>query len=127
MIKYLGVDWGEKRIGLALADSENGISTPFKVVSSPSALLKVVSDEKINFLVIGNPKKMSGKDTDNPNFLRFINFIENNINRDEIRVVLIDERLSSVQADSIMNKKINNNRDSLSAMIILQSYLDRKW
>ncbi len=126
MIKYLGVDWGEKRIGLALADSENGISTPFKVVSSPSALLKVVSDEKINFLVIGNPKKMSGKDTDNPNFLRFINFIENNINRDEIRVVLIDERLSSVQADSIMNKKINNNRDSLSAMIILQSYLDRK-
>lgn len=126
MIKYLGVDWGEKRIGLALADSENGISTPFKVVSSPSALLKVVSDEKINFLVIGNPKKMSGKDTDNPNFLRFINFIENNINRDEIGVVLIDERLSSVQADSIMNKKINNNRDSLSAMIILQSYLDRK-
>lgn len=126
MIKYLGIDWGEKRIGLALADSENKISTPFKTVSSPSAVLEIIAQEGINFLVIGNPRKMSGEKTDNPDFLRFIKFIKNNINSDEVKIVLVDERLSSVQADSVMNKKINKDRDSLSAMIILQSYLDQK-
>jgi len=127
MIKYLGVDWGEKRIGLALANSENRISTPFKTVFSPSALLELVEEEGINFLVIGNPRKMSGQESDNKNFLRFINFIEKELSGKGIQIALIDERLSSLQADSIMNKKMNSNRDSLAAMIILQSYLDKRW
>lgn len=126
MIKYLGVDWGEKRIGLALANSENKISTPFKTVSSPSALLELVKKEGIGFLVIGNPKKMSGQESDNKNFLRFINFIEKELVGKEVKMILIDGRLSSLQADSIMNKKMNDNRDSLAAMIILQSYLDKR-
>lgn len=126
MIKYLGVDWGEKRIGLALANSENKISTPFKTVSSPSALLELAKKEKINFLVIGNPRKMNGQESDNKNFLRFINFIERELTGRDIGIILIDERLSSLQADSIMNKKMNDNRDSLAAMIILQSYLDKR-
>lgn len=126
MIKYLGVDWGEKRIGLALANSENRISTPFKTVFSPSALLELVEEEGINFLVIGNPRKMSGQESDNKNFLRFINFIEKDLSGKDIQIVLVDERLSSLQADSIMNKKMNSNRDSLAAMIILQSYLDKR-
>jgi putative Holliday junction resolvase len=126
MIKYLGVDWGEKRIGLALANSENRISTPFKTVFSPSALLELVEEEGINFLVIGNPRKMSGQESDNKNFLRFINFIEKELSGKGIQIALIDERLSSLQADSIMNKKMNSNRDSLAAMIILQSYLDKR-
>lgn len=126
MVRYLGVDWGEKRIGLALANSENRISTPFKTVVSPTSLLNLIKEEKINFLVIGEPKKMSGESANNKKFLRFIEILRENLKKEDIKIVFVDERLSSVEADSIMNKKINDNRDSLSAMIILQSYLDRK-
>ncbi len=69
---------------------------------------------------------MSGESADNKKFLRFIEILRENLKKEDIKIVFVDERLSSVEADSIMNKKINDNRDSLSAMIILQSYLDRK-
>ena len=69
---------------------------------------------------------MSGESADNKKFLRFIEILRETLKNEDIKIVFVDERLSSVEADSIMNKKINDNRDSLSAMIILQSYLDRK-
>lgn len=126
MKKYLGIDWGEKRIGLALADSENKISTPFKTVSSPAFLIELIKKEKIACVVIGEPKKMSGDKANNARFIKFVEFIKNKLADLNLEIILIDERLSSIQADSIMNKKMNDNRDSLAAMIILQSYLDKK-
>ena len=119
--RYLGIDWGEKRIGLALGDSENKLATPFKVAENISDLVKIIKEEKVDALVIGLPKKMSGDKTINPKFTNFLKILKEKI---EIEIFLIDERLSSVQADTLKNKKIGQQRDSVSAMIILQNYFD---
>lgn len=121
--KYLGVDWGEKRIGLALGDSENRLATPFKVAENISDLVKIIKEEKVEALVIGLPKKMSGEKNINPKFNSFLKILKEKI---EIEIFLIDERLSSVQADTLKNKKIGQQRDSVSAMIILQNYFDHE-
>lgn len=119
--RYLGIDWGEKRIGLALGDGENKLATPFKVAENISDLVKIIKEEKVDALVVGLPKKMSGDKTINPKFTNFLKILKEKI---EIEIFLIDERLSSVQADTLKNRKIGQQRDSVSAMIILQNYFD---
>ncbi len=127
MINYLGVDWGEKRIGLALANEENFLATPFKVVENVSELLKIIEEEKINELVIGLPKTMKTGGVDNIKFKKFIIILEKKIADKKVEINFIDERLSSVQADSLCVGKTKTSRDCVSAMIILQSYLDKKY
>jgi putative holliday junction resolvase len=125
MRRYLGIDWGERRIGLALADGENMISTPFKTVNDIKSLILVIKEENINTLIIGQPKSMKDSKIVNPKYLKFLEVLKNRIEGLNLDIFFIDERLTSLEADSIMNKKMNNNRDSLAAMIILQSYLDK--
>lgn len=119
--KYLGVDWGEKRIGLALGDSENKIATPFKVVESLSVLVEVIEKEKIDVIVLGLPKKMNGNQDLNPKFTSFFKLLKAKV---KTEIVLFDERLTSVQADTLKVKKIKQERDAISAMLILQNYFD---
>ncbi|HKM40674.1 MAG TPA: Holliday junction resolvase RuvX [Patescibacteria group bacterium] len=121
--KYLGLDWGEKRIGLSIADSENRVALPLKTINNFQELLEVVKEEGIDFLVIGQPKKMSGDEANQPLFLKFLDLLRKN----NFSFFLIDERLSSVQADSLRVKEFKFDRDALSAMIILQSYLDKTY
>ena len=128
MKNYLGIDWGEKRIGLALADSDNNIATPFKTIENISKLLEIIKEEEINELVVGLPKKMSGEQADNVKFMKFVEILKKRLVDKKVKINFIDERLSSVQADSLTFKGIKQlGRDSLSAMIILQSFLDRNY
>ena len=128
MKNYLGIDWGEKRIGLAMADNENNIATPFKTIENISKLLEIIKEEEINELVIGLPKKMSGDKTDNVKFMKFVEILKEKLIEKKIKINFIDERLSSVQADTLTVKGIKQQgRDSLSAMIILQVFLDRNY
>ncbi len=121
---YLGIDWGEKRIGLALADEEIGIASPFKTVSSLAELVKVIEDEEIDVAVIGSPQKMSGAKANNPKWLEFIKQLEKKIT---CQLVFLDERLSSLAADALVgSKKTKANRDEIAAAIILQGYLDKQ-
>jgi putative Holliday junction resolvase len=128
MKNYLGIDWGEKRIGLAIADSENNIATPFKTIENISELVEIIKEEEINELVIGLPKKMSGEKADNVKFIKFVEILKEKLVERKTKINFIDERLSSVQADTLTVKGIKQQgRDSLSAMIILQSFLDRNY
>lgn len=128
MKNYLGIDWGEKRIGLALADSDNNIATPFKTIENISKLLEIIKEEEINELVVGLPKKMSGEQADNIKFMKFVEILKKRLVDKKVKINFIDERLSSVQADSLTFKGVKQlGRDSLSAMIILQSFLDRNY
>ena len=120
-IKYLGIDWGEKRIGLALGDSETGLALPFKVVGDLPELLKVIDVEKIDEIVLGEPKKMSGEAA-NDSWQGFFKDLRSAVS---IPVHLLDERMSSLEADALPGEKGDKAaRDSVAAMIILQSYLD---
>ena len=122
--KYLGVDWGEARIGLALADGETKIATPFKTAASVEDVARVVEEEEIDVVVVGRPSQISNFQFPiSKQFKNFLNELKSKIN---IPVELIDERLSSKAADALAgNKKTKANRDEIAAMIILQTYLDK--
>jgi len=121
---YLGVDWGEKRIGLALADSETKIATPFKVVGNVEEVVLAVESEQIDVVVLGKPYQISNlKLPISKQFEDFFSELKSKIN---ITIELVDERLSSKAADALVgNKKTKSSRDEIAAMIILQSYLDK--
>jgi putative Holliday junction resolvase len=122
---YLGVDWGEKRIGLALADGELRIATPFKTVANLKELAVVAKEEMVDILVLGKPMKMRGEEDGlNPDFLKFFDDLEGTL--PDVKIELIDERLTSQEADArVGDKKIKASRDEVAAMIILQNYLDK--
>ncbi len=120
---YLGVDWGAKRIGLSLGDSETKMATPFKTVSGLHDLVETVNEENADVLVIGQPIKMRGiKEGLAPEYLEFIDELKDKLPGKEI--VLVDERLSSKAADALPGGALKASRDEVAAMIILQSYLD---
>jgi putative Holliday junction resolvase len=124
LMKYLGIDWGEKRIGLALADSETKLATPFKTVEDADEIVKATKDEQIDIIVLGKPYQISNLQLPiSKQFEEFLNELKNKTN---IAIELVDERLSSKAADALVgNKKTKANRDEIAAMLILQSYLDK--
>jgi putative Holliday junction resolvase len=93
--KYLGIDWGEKRIGLATADSEVGLALPLKTVANLAEVLSAAKEEETDIIVLGMPKKMSGAAADNPLWLNFLEQLKSHSGR---MVVLADERLTSQAA-----------------------------
>jgi len=125
IIKYLGVDWGEKRIGLAFGDSESGVAVPFRVVASISEIFKAVKDEEVDEVVIGTPLKMQNVELRMQNeFLEFLELLKKKV---DVPVTLIDERLSSKGVDNLKgDKKSKAERDAVAAMLILQTYIDTK-
>lgn len=122
---YLGVDWGEARIGLALADSEINLATPFKTVPSLTELLQTIKEEMVDCVVVGQPIKMRGESEGvSSQFTAFLNKLKEFL--PDMEIVLVDERLSSQAADSLPgDRKTKSSRDEMAAMIILQSYLDK--
>jgi len=125
-IRLIGIDWGEKRLGGALAESEVCLATPFMVAANLSELLHIITAEKIDLIVLGEPQKMRGKTNDiNPQFKEFLRLLKT---KTDLRIELIDERLSSKNVDALVgSKKTKAPRDAVAAMIILQSYLDQTY
>lgn len=124
IINYLGIDWGEKRIGLATADSEVNLALPLKTVASLVEVLAVLKEEETNIIVLGDPQKMNGEVANNPLWLNFYGQLKE---RSGLKIELIDERLSSLAADALGGEdKEKAGRDEIAAALILQNYLDRR-
>jgi len=124
-IIYLGIDWGSVRIGLALGDSETGMASPYGIVSGLDEVMKVIEKEEVEKIVLGKPMMLSGSDE---NLMSgFVKFVEKLKKKTKLPIELIDERLSSKAADALVgDKKTKAGRDAVAAMLILQSYFDRK-
>lgn len=123
-IKYLGVDWGEKRLGLAISEPGLNMAVPFGTVSSLAEVLELIKQEEISLVVLGYPQKLSGAESDNPLFLKFLEELKA---QSPVPIELIDERLSSKAADSLPGeKKEKAGRDEIAAMLILEAYLEKK-
>ncbi|MBI4812519.1 Holliday junction resolvase RuvX [Candidatus Falkowbacteria bacterium] len=123
-MKYLGIDWGEKRIGLALGDDETKIATPFKVVGGLEEVLKVIREEEIDVMVVGKPISIFNFQFSIFN-KKFNKFIEELRKKAGVSVEFMDERLTSKAADALGGtKKTKAPRDAVAAMLILQSYFD---
>ncbi len=117
----LGIDWGKARIGLALGNIATRMASPFKNVANLEELEKVIAEEKIEHLVIGEPvnSQVGGLDPDFSAFLKMIT------DKTKLPISLVDERFSSQAADSLdPNARKEGNRDAIAAMLILQSYFD---
>ena len=134
MGRALGIDFGTKRVGLALSDRSNIIASPYKTLNYVSEknlitqLETIISKNDIEILVLGLPINMKGEDTAQTMKVRNFKEILSTL---RIPIVYEDERLSSVSAiNSLMlqNVKTGHNKpeiDKTAAAIILQQYLDK--
>ena len=135
MGRILAIDYGTKRVGLAVTDPARIIATPLTTVHSKEliAFLKDYEEnEGIELFVVGLPKNLANSDTDLTQAVR--NFVTH-LKRvfPDKRVVTIDERFTSKIAFEAMlsggmKKKERRNKeniDKISATIILQSFLEQ--
>ena len=131
-MKYLAMDLGTKRLGLAISTS-GVLTTPYKLISfktyeeARDEVIKIIEKENITCLVLGLPKNMDNS----MGFAseRSLNFKKLLEEKCSLPVNLVDERLSTVEAESILiennysRAKRKNVIDELSACIILDTYL----
>ena len=133
MSKFLAIDYGKKKTGIAITDSLNIIAPPLTTVETSnlnSFLKKIIDKEQIVKVIVGDPKNLDNNLTDIS--LEVDTFI-NNLKKifQKIEVIRIDERFTSKMAKqailfSGVNKKRRQDKtlvDQVSATIILQSYL----
>lgn len=130
----LSLDYGEKRIGVAIGNSELKTSTPVKPVKNTDkksllANLKEIIDEyEVTFVVMGFPLNMDGSES---LMSKRVNKFKNLIKTETgLEVKLIDERLTSFEAKEMLKtsrgdiRKSKDLIDSVSAHIILTEYLE---
>jgi len=129
-MNFLGVDYGEKRIGFATGSDETKIASPFLILENRGhnylleEIKKICAEENIGKIVVGMPLTMkSEKGPEAKEVLRFVDFLKNNLS---LAVETEDERFSSAMVDKLMAESGVKERDAVAAMIILQSYFDKK-
>lgn len=121
--RYLGIDYGTQRIGLALGDSESKIAIPFKTVADLNEVAAIIKDEEVDEIVVGLPLTMNSEAGHMKEAVD--KFIAELIALVGLPVKEIDERLTSKAADALLGKRDKANRDAVAAMVILQTYLDK--
>ena len=123
-MKILGVDYGTKRIGLAITDADATMAFPHSVIKNDNKILenfsKVISDNDVKAIIIGESKNY--KMEDNLIMEDIINLKKVLEKEFDLEVDLHPEVLTSAQAEFIQGK--NDMIDASAASIILQSYLD---
>lgn len=134
-MKILGIDMGERRIGLALSDplgyTAQGLNTI--QIKNPEdvcdKLMDVIKEKKVELLVFGLPKNMNG--TLGPQAKKVQEYADKLKQLSGLPVDFEDERLSTVSAEQVLlmadqsRAKRKKAIDRMAAVIILQSYLDR--
>ena len=134
MARALGIDFGEKRVGLALSDKLNIIASPYKTIQyvSETELINqiktIVIEKEIGIFVIGLPLNMKGQDSAQTKKVRSFKKL---LSKLELPIVYEDERFSSIIAKNslvLQNVKTGHNKseiDRTAAAIILQQFLDK--
>jgi putative Holliday junction resolvase len=123
-MKVLGIDYGEKRIGLAISDETRTFARELDILSPKefwSSVNQLIENHQIIKIVVGWPLNMSGQETKKT--LEVKSFKEKLEKQLKITVEIMDERLSSQMAEHLPGGK--KNVDSLAAQIMLQNYLDK--
>ncbi|HPT22463.1 MAG TPA: Holliday junction resolvase RuvX [Bacteroidales bacterium] len=136
MGRIIGIDYGKKRIGLAVTDPLQIFASPLNTVS-PNEFYNFIEDylktEKVDAFVIGYPVQMNNQPSESVNYINpFIRRLKKTY--PEINVHLVDERFTSQMAlrtmiDGGVKKGDRQNKsmvDKISASIILQSFLDNR-
>lgn len=136
MSRILGIDYGEKRLGIAISDETRTIASGLEVYERRSLeedlqhLREVIEREKVERVVLGLPLNMDG--SEGPKAREVRAFKEELESRLHIPVELVDERLTTQEAERVLleadlsRRRRREVRDQLAAVLILQSYLNRQ-
>ena len=135
-MRTLGMDLGTKTLGLAISDKQGIIASPYKLIKynnmddAVNEVLKIIEKEKVENLVLGLPKNMNNSlGFASERSLNFKKLLEEKTN---LKIELIDERLSTIEAERVLldydmsRKKRKEHIDNTAAAIILDTYLRRE-
>lgn len=127
MKKYLGIDFGNKRVGLATSDDLGQMAFPYLVILNDKNLLEkieeIIKKKNITDIVIGESKNYAGESNKIMTEIeKFVNVLKE---KTKLNVFLEPEFMTSSQAEQIQGK--NDMHDASAATIILQSYLDKNF
>jgi putative Holliday junction resolvase len=144
-VRWLGIDVGRRRIGLALSDDSGTLARPWKAipagssigVSATAVLAAIEAFERealgastVDGVVVGLPRRLGGEDTDLSAFARALADAVGS--RTGLPVHLQDERLSSREAESRLAvherdwRKRKAKIDAMAAAVVLQDFLDAR-
>jgi len=137
-MRFLGIDYGSKKVGLSLSDDNGRMAFPFKIVPNSLELVDVVhnicGEEEISAIVIGESTDLSGV----PNkIMGSIEEFKRNLEAElELPIYFQKEFMTTIEARGRMGKELNNAKkvtkekqiqaDASAAALILQRYLDKK-
>lgn len=123
-MRYLGIDFGEKRVGIAMSDEDGKIAFPSAVLVNDTDLLKNIVDlcmkNQIEMVIMGESRDYQGQI--NPIMWKIEGF-KKQLEIIGFKVAFEPEFMTSVQASQITGE--NKMLDASAAAIILQSYLNR--
>ncbi len=138
MSRILGIDYGVARTGIAITDELGITAQGLETITSNGndkiilkRLAEIVEQYKVGTFVIGNPLNMDGTKSERTyETENFIHKLKSRFNK--IIIVSVDERLTTVEAHKTMNFLNIDNRkkkqivDTISAVYILESYINKK-
>ncbi len=135
LYRTMALDYGEVRIGIAISDLmgivANGVETYTRTKNVDidiEHIAKLIAERNVKLLVVGLPLNMDGSEGERVQATKA--FVDKLLERVNIKVDYIDERLTSVSAEDILlsadvsRSKRKKVIDKLAATIILQNYLD---
>lgn len=136
--RYLGIDYGDKNIGISISDPTGVIAVPVTTITRKDTntikpyvfqIGELLKEYDVETIVLGFPKNMNNTQSERADItINFKERLERNFKK--VQVILWDERLSSLAAErffreqNIKTKDQKSLIDQLSACIILQNYLD---
>ena len=139
-MRVLGLDVGERRVGIAISDPTGTVARPLQALLRGSreedfaAIAALVAEHDVELIVVGQPLSLDG--TEGPQARRVARYAEALAARLPVRLVSWDERFTTVEAEEILrqSRKRRERRrartagevDAVAAAVILQSYLDSR-
>ncbi|MFA6227500.1 MAG: Holliday junction resolvase RuvX [Candidatus Paceibacterota bacterium] len=125
-MKYLGIDYGEKRVGIAISDNDGKVAFPKIVFENNTDLFKRISEfcieNKVEAIVVGESKNYKGEENKiNPKIISFKRELSGLI---KLPISLEPEFMSSMQVEKTFGK--TEMLDASAASIILQTFLDKE-
>ncbi len=135
MGRIIGIDYGRKRVGVAASDPLGIFATPLGCVPSAKIveyLKNYAQKETIDLFVVGNPKNLNNLPSENTKYVEmFVKHLRKEF--PQLPIQMEDERFTTTIAQRAMieggMKKSQRSRkgaaDAISAVLILQSYIDR--
>lgn len=137
-MRILGLDVGERRVGIAISDPTGTVVRPLQTLVRGSreedfaVVAALVAEHDVGLVVVGQPLSLNG--TEGPQARRVARYMEALATRLPVPVVLWDERFTTVTAHEILRQSRGKKKrqraraggeiDAIAAAVILQSYMD---